>query len=209
MKVLLVNGSPKKNGCTNEALLEVERSLRDNGIDTEIYWLGNKAISGCLGCGKCFSSKRCIINDKVNEFLDKCGDADGFIFGSPVHYSGPSGFIQPFMDRVFYGKANLFKGKLAACVTSCRRAGGLSTFDRLNKYFMYSCMPVVSSNYWNGVFGATPEEVRNDKEGMQTMRILGNNMAWLLKCIEMGKNNGIEFPKNEKKIMSSFHREDN
>lgn len=207
MKVLLVNGSPNKSGCTNEALIEVAKALQENGIDTEIYWIGNRPISGCLGCGACFESKRCVIKDKVNEFLDKCCEADGFIFGSPVHFAGPSGFIQPFMDRVFYGKASLFKGKPAACIISCRRAGGLSTFDRLNKYFMYSCMPVVSSNYWNGVYGALPEQVKDDKEGLQTMQVLGNNMAWLLKCIELGKNNGVCFPKIEKKIMTSFYKE--
>lgn len=199
MKVLLVNGSPNKDGCTNEALKEVACQLEKNGIDTEIFWIGNKAISGCLGCLKCLQSKRCIINDRVNDFLEKVSSADGFVFGSPVHYAGPSGFIEGFMDRIFYGKGNLFKGKPAACITSCRRAGGLSTFDRLNKYFTYSCMPIVSSNYWNGVFGATKEEVRKDVEGMQTMRILGNNMAWLLKCIEAGREKGIDFPQNEKK----------
>ncbi len=206
MKVLLINGSPNKDGCTNEALLEIETTLKNNKIDTEIFWIGNKPLSGCLGCSKCFKSKRCIINDKVNEFLEKAELADGFIFGSPVHYAGPSSFLTSFMDRAFYGKPNIFKGKPAACVTSCRRAGGLSTFDRLNKYFTYSCMPIISSNYWNGVFGSTKEEVRKDEEGMQTMRILANNMAWLLKCIELGKENGIIFPNPEKKVFTNFHK---
>ena len=206
MKVLLVNGSPNKNDCTNEALLEIEKTLKENNIDTEIYWIGNKTLSGCLGCGKCFETKRCIIKDQVNDFLEKAENCDGFIFGTPVHFAGPSGFIMSFMDRVFYGKANIFKGKPAACITSCRRAGGLPAFDRLNKYFTYSCMPIVSSNYWNGVYGATKEEVRQDEEGLQTMRTLGNNMAWLLKCIELGKENGINFPEMEKKVLTSFWR---
>ena len=204
MKVLLVNGSPNKNGCTNEALLEIDKVLKENNIDTEIYWIGNKPLSGCLGCGKCFETKRCIIKDQVNDFLEKAESCDGFIFGTPVHFAGPSGFIMSFMDRVFYGKANIFKGKPTACITSCRRAGGLPAFDRLNKYFTYSCMPIVSSNYWNGVYGATKEEVRQDEEGLQTMRTLGNNMAWLLKCIELGKENGINFPEMEKKVLTSF-----
>lgn len=206
MKVLLVNGSPHKNGCTNEALLEIKNTLEENGIDAEIFWIGTKPLSGCLGCGSCFESKRCIIDDKVNEFLDKAVLADGFIFGSPVHYAGASGAIVSFMDRVFYGKPNVFKGKPAACITSCRRAGGTSTFDILNKYFAYSCMPIVTSNYWNGVFGSTPEEVRKDEEGMQTMRILANNMAWMLKCIDAGKKAGVEFPKTEKKVFTNFIR---
>lgn len=206
MKVLLVNGSPHKNGCTNEALLEIKKTLEDNGIEGEIFWIGTKPLSGCLGCGACFESKKCIIDDKVNEFLDKAKDADGFVFGSPVHYAGASGAITSFMDRAFYGKPNVYKGKPACAITSCRRAGGTSTFDILNKYFAYSCMPIVTSNYWNGVFGSTPEEVREDKEGMQTMRILANNMAWLLKCIEAGKNVGVEFPKTEKKVFTNFYK---
>ena len=137
MKVLLVNGSPHKDGCTNEALLEIKKTLEENGIDSEIFWIGIKPLSGCTGCGQCFQSKRCIYNDVVNEFLDKCETADGFIFGAPVHYASVNGAMISFMDRVFYGKPNLFKGKPAACIVSCRRAGGLSTFDRLNKYFMY------------------------------------------------------------------------
>lgn len=205
MKVLLVNGSPNKLGCTNEALKEVEKSLKENGIETEIFWVGNKPIRGCIGCEQCLKTKKCVFDDVVNEFVEKAKAADGFIFGTPVHYAGPSGFISSFMDRAFYGKPNIYKGKPAACITSCRRAGGIGAFDRLNKYFTYSCMPIVSSNYWNGVFGATPEEVRKDEEGMQTMRILGNNMAWLLKCIELGRENGVEFPNTEKKIMTSFH----
>lgn len=204
MKVLLINGSPNKNGCTNEALKEVEKTLKEQEIETEIFWIGNKPISGCLGCGKCLKSKKCIINDIVNKFIDKAKSVDGFIFGTPVHYAGPSGFITSFMDRAFYGKPDLYKGKPAACITSCRRAGGVCAFDRLNKYFTYSCMPIVSGNYWNGVFGTNKKEVHKDIEGMQTMRILGNNIAWLLKCIEAGKKQEIYFPKLEKKEFTNF-----
>lgn len=208
MKVLLVNGSPKKNGCTNEALKEVEKTLQENGIETEIFWIGSKPISGCLGCGNCVKNKtnKCVMNDVVNEFIEKSKEVDGFVFGTPVHYAGPSGAISSFMDRAFYGKPTLYKGKAVACITSCRRAGGIGAFDRLNKYFTYSSMVLVTSNYWNGVFGSTPEEVRKDEEGLQTMRILGNNMAWILKCIEIGRNNGIEFPKLEKKVFTNFIR---
>lgn len=206
MKVLLVNGSPHKNGCTNEALKEVEKQLIENGIETEMFWIGTKPISGCLGCGSCKETGKCVIDDVVNDFIEKAKEVDGFVFGTPVHYAGVSGAISSFMDRAFYGKPMLYKGKAVAAITSCRRAGGIGAFDRLNKYFTYSSMVLVTSNYWNGVFGSTKEEVRQDEEGMQTMRILGNNMAWILKCIELGKQNGIEFPKMEKKVFTNFIR---
>ena len=206
MKVLLVNGSPHANGCTYTALCEVAAALENQGIETEIFQVGTKPISGCLGCAACIKTGKCIIDDVVNEFVEKAKEADGFVFGAPVHYASVNGSMVSFMDRVFYGKPNLFKGKPAASIVSCRRAGGTSTFDVLNKYFAYSCMPIVTSNYWNGVFGSTKEEVRQDLEGMQTMRILANNMSWMLKCIEAGKNNGIEFPKTEKKMFTNFIR---
>lgn len=206
MKVLLVNGSPHKDGATNLALEEVSKALNKNGIETEIFWIGNKAISGCIGCGACFKTKRCFINDKVNEFVEKAEDADGFIFGSPVHYAGPSGFIKSFMDRCFYGKSYAFLYKPAASIVSCRRGGASTTFDDLNKYFTISNMIVVGSQYWNQIHGNNKEEALKDEEGLQTMRTLGNNMAWILKSIECGKNNGIEKPVKEKRISTNFIR---
>lgn len=206
MKVLLVNGSPHKDGSTNLALEEVSKTLNKNGIDTEIFWIGNKAISGCIGCGACFKTKRCFINDKVNEFVEKAEEADGFIFGSPVHYAGPSGFIKSFMDRCFYGKSYAFEYKPAASIVSCRRGGAATAFDDLNKYFTISNMIVVGSQYWNQIHGNNKEEALKDEEGLQTMRTLGNNMAWILKCIESGKKNGIEKPVKEKRISTNFIR---
>ena len=206
MKVILVNGSPKEKGCTYTALKEVEKTLNINGIETEIFWIGNKPVSGCLGCGNCSKTGRCFIADKVNEFLEKVAGTDGFVFGSPVHFSASSGSLSSFMDRVFYGRGKLFANKPATAVVSCRRGGATAALDEINKYFSISNMPIVSSQYWNMVHGNTPEEVQKDEEGMQTMRTLGNNMAWLLKSIEIGKNNGLEEPKNEKIIRTNFIR---
>lgn len=206
MKVLLVNGSGHEMGCTYTALTEIAETLNKNNIETEIFWIGSKPLSGCIGCGSCIATGRCFIDDVVNEFLDKAESADGFIFGTPVHFASPSGMITSFMDRVFYGKGKLFKNKPAAGIVSCRRGGGTATFDVLNKYFSISCMPIVTSQYWNMVHGNTKEEVKQDLEGMQTMRTLANNMAWMLKCIDAGKNNGVEFPKMEKVIRTNFIR---
>lgn len=206
MKVILVNGGPHKDGCTNRALEEVEKTLNVNGIETEIFWLGNKAISGCLGCGGCNNTGRCVIDDKVNEFIEKVKEADGFVFGSPVHFAAISGSLSSFMDRVFYGRGNLFANKVAAGVVSCRRGGATAAFDEINKYFFISNMIVVGSSYWNMVHGNTKEQVEKDEEGLQTMRMLGNNMAWILKLIEAGKNAGIELPKKEKSIKTNFIR---
>ena len=206
MKVILVNGGPHKDGCTNRTLEEVEKTLNVNGIETEIFWLGNKAISGCLGCGGCNNTGRCVIDDKVNEFIEKVKEADGFVFGSPVHFAAISGSLSSFMDRVFYGRGNLFANKVAAGVVSCRRGGATAAFDEINKYFFISNMIVVGSSYWNMVHGNTKEQVEKDEEGLQTMRMLGNNMAWILKLIEAGKNAGIELPKKEKSIKTNFIR---
>ncbi|HEY8422209.1 MAG TPA: flavodoxin family protein [Thermoclostridium sp.] len=206
MKVILVNGSPNAKGCTYTALNEVAKTLQKNGIETEIFQLGTKPISGCLACGKCFKTGKCVIDDCVNEFLDKVPEADGFVFGSPVHYAAASGQLTSFLHRVFYGKGGIFKGKVGAAVVSCRRGGAATAFDQINKYFTISGMPVVSSQYWNQVHGSTPEEVLQDGEGMQTMRTLGNNMAWLLKCIEAGREKGILVPEGEKPIRTDFIR---
>lgn len=206
MKVLLVNGSPHAKGCTYRALEEVAKVLENNEIETEIFQVGNKPVAGCIGCGACFESGKCFQNDVVNTFVEQAKEADGFIFGSPVHYASASGAITSFMDRVFYGKSSIFAGKPAASVVSCRRGGATATFDQLNKYYTINSMPVVSSQYWNMVHGNTKEEVEQDLEGLQTMRTLGNNMAWLLQCIAAGREKGIEFPQREPAIKTNYIR---
>lgn len=206
MKVLLVNGSPHANGCTYTALCEVAGALEAQGIETEIFQVGTKSISGCLGCAACIKTGKCVIDDVVNEFVEKAKEADGFVFGSPVHFASASGALTSFMDRAFYGKGAVFANKPAAAIMSCRRGGATATLDQLIKYFTISNMPVVSSQYWNMVHGNTPDEVRQDLEGMQTMRTLGVNMAWLLKCIEAGKAAGIELPLREAKVATNFIR---
>ncbi len=206
MKVILVNGSPHPKGCTYTALKEVKSTLEKNGIETEEFWIGSTPTAGCIGCGKCLETGRCFLNDKVNEFLEKVPNADGFVFGTPVHFASGSGMITSFMDRIFYGRRNLFKNKVAAGVVSCRRGGATSTFDQINKYFAMNNMPIITSQYWNMVHGSKPEDVLQDEEGMQTMRTLANNMAWILKCIEAGKKAGIKEPENEKIISTNFIR---
>ena len=211
MKVLLVNGGPHKEGCVYTALSEVAKTLNEEGIETEIFWVGNKPIAGCIACKSCAKNGKCVFDDTVNEFVEKAKDADGFIFGSPVHYAAATGAITSFMDRVFYsasqaGKEDRFLFKPAAAVISARRAGTTATYDQLNKYFGINQMPIISSRYWNMVHGSTPDDVRKDEEGMQIMRILGRNMAYYLKCIEAGKEKGIELPKQEKINFTSFIR---
>ena len=204
MRVILVNGSPHQKGCTYTALREIEKVLNNNEIETEIFWLGAKPIAGCIGCGNCLKSGKCFMDDKVNEFLEKVPKTDGFVFGTPVHFAATSGMLSSFMDRVFYGRRNLFSNKLGAGIVSCRRGGASTAFDEINKYFGISNMPIVSSQYWNMVHGNKPEEVLKDEEGIQTMRTLGNNMAWLLKSIEAGRKAGIKLPKNEPIISTNF-----
>ena len=206
MKVILVNGSPHEKGCTYTALCEVEKALKNNGIDTEIFWVGNRPILGCIGCGACRKLGKCFTEDTVNEFTEKARSADGFIFGSPVHYASASGAITSFMDRAFYSCGGFLQNKPAANIVSCRRGGASAAFDQLNKYFTINNMPVVSSQYWNQVHGNSPMEVRQDEEGLQTMRTLGNNMAWLLKCIEAGRAAGIDPPGREELIRTNFIR---
>lgn len=206
MKVILVNGSPHQRGCTYTALMEVKKSLEKNGIETEDFWIGNKPTAGCIGCGSCLETGRCFVDDKVNQFLEKVPSADGFIFGTPVHFASGSGMITSFMDRVFYGRRSLFKNKVASGVVSCRRGGATSTFDQINKYFAMNNMPIITSQYWNMVHGSKPEDVLKDEEGLQTMRTLGNNMAWILKCIDAGRSAGVSEPENEKVVMTNFIR---
>ena len=205
MKVLLVNGSSRKNGCTNVALNEVARALNEQQIDTEIIFIGNQPLSDCLACGRCRELGRCVIDDCVNEFVEKARQADGFVFGSPVYYAHPSGRLLSFMDRAFYSCKGEFAFKPAAAVLSARRAGTTASFDVINKYFTICSMPIVSSTYWNHVYGARAEDVQQDKEGLMTMYNIGKNMAWLLKCIELGKANGLPHPENEK-LLTNFVR---
>ena len=208
MKVLLVNGGPHREGCTFTALSEVAATLNAEGVETEIIWLGNQPVAGCIACGSCAATGRCFRSDCVNEFIEKAAAADGFVFGSPVHYAGPTGAVTSFMDRAFYAgnNARVFANKPAAAVVSCRRAGNTATFDQLNKYFTISCMPVVSSQYWNMIHGNTPEQARQALEGLQTMRTLGRNMAWMLRCIEAGRRAGIEPPVREEPVRTNFIR---
>ena len=206
MKVLLVNGSPHAKGCTYTALSEVAASLEKEGIETEIFQVGTKPVSGCLGCGGCLKTGRCVIADTVNEFLEKAEQADGFVFGSPVHFASASGMLTSGMGRAFYGRGNLCSYKPAGAGMSCRRGGATATFEQINKYFTISNMPIVGSQYWNMVHGNTPDEVKQDLEGMQTMRTLGLNMAWLLKSIQAGREAGLELPQREPKVATNFIR---
>lgn len=204
MKALLINGSPNEHGCTYTALHEIEKTLNKHSIETEILYLGKKPIAGCIACGKCGETGKCIWNDEVNVVLEKLNSIDAIIVGSPVYYAGPSGQLTAFLDRLFYTGGAKMAGKLGASVVSCRRGGATATFDRLNKYFTISNMPIVSSQYWNQVHGFTPEDVMKDKEGLQTMRTLGENMVWLLNSIEAGKKAGVQKPVYEKKTMTNF-----
>lgn len=197
MKVLLINGSPNKEGSTNEALKIVASSLNEEGIDCEIVWLGNSSINDCIACRKCSELNKCVFDDVVNEVAVKCYEADGFIFGSPVYFAHPSGRILSFLDRIFYSHRKAFSYKPAASITVARRAGTTSTFDVLNKYASISSMPIISSSYWNMAFGAKKEDIHQDLEGIDTLINIGKNMAWILKCIELGKENGIEHPINK------------
>ena len=201
MKVLLVNGSPHAHGCTYRALAEIEKMLREEGIETEIVQLGADPIRGCTGCGACSAMKqdRCVHDDDaVNRVLEKCADADGFVFGSPVHYAGACGEIICLMDRMFYAGSRLMRGKPAAAIVSARRAGTTAAIDQLNKYFTISGMPIVPSQYWPMVHGSTPEDVEKDEEGLQIMRQLARNMAFMVKSFALAREHGILPPAQER-----------
>jgi multimeric flavodoxin WrbA len=210
MRVLLVNGSPHVQGCTYTALEEVAKTLGEAGVETVIFQIGKEPISGCTACRSCQETGRCNIPDRVNEFLDAAEKADGFVFGSPVHYAAACGAITSFMDRAFFAGARAagrpFHLKPAAAVASARRAGTTATLDQLHKYFAISQMPVISSRYWNMVHGSRPEDVRKDLEGLQIMRVLGRNMAWFLKCKEAGIRAGVPFPEREEPVATNFIR---
>jgi len=208
MKVLLVNGSPHERGCTYTALEEVANTLRKDGIESEIFWIGTKPISGCIACMACKSTGKCVFDDKVNEFVAKAKEADGFVFGSPVYYASANGSLMSFMDRAFYsgGASGCFYLKPAAAVASARRAGTTATLDEINKYFQISEMPIISSNYWNMVHGGCAEDVKKDEEGLQVMRTLAHNMAWFIKMKEAAGKSGVEMPVREQRIFTNFIR---
>ncbi len=206
MKVLMLNGSPKPNGNTAAALNEVGMQLQKEGIGYEIVNIGGKPVRDCIGCGQC-SEKGCVFTDDgVNEFIAKAEEADGFVFGTPVYYAHPSGRIISFLDRAFYSGGRAFRFKPGASVTVARRGGNSASFDCLNKYFGISGMPVAGSTYWNMVHGCVPGEAALDEEGMQTMRNLARNLAWMMKCFEAGKNAGISLPENETGSRTNFVR---
>ncbi len=204
MKVALINGSPRSKSCTRVGLEEVAKTLNANGIETEIIALGPNKMTGCIACLKCKETGKCVFNDYVNEFGNRIDEFDGFVFGSPVHYASIASTMKNFMDRLFYSQGKKMEHKPAAGVASSRRAGELTAFDQINKYFAVHSMPIVSSQYWNNIHGSSPEDVYNDLEGMQTMRTLGQNMAWLLKCIDAGKKQGITYPTREEQVRTNF-----
>ena len=211
MKVLLFNGSPHREGCTYTALCEIAKTLKEEGVDSEIYQIGVEPISACRACYACGKLGKCVINDKVNDFINYAEGFDGFVFGSPVHYASACGGATAFLDRAFFaaakaGKGHIFHHKPGCAIASARRAGTTATLDQLNKYFTITQMPIISGRYWNMVHGATAEEVKRDLEGMQNMRILARNMAWHLKCLQAAKNAGIEPPEPEETVFTNFIR---
>ena len=203
MNVLLINGSPNANGCTYTALSEVEKTLNGQGIKTEFFHVGNKNIRGCIGCGKCKTKGKCVFDDLVNEVAPKFEQADGIVLGSPVYYASANGTLVSFLDRLFYSVPFDKSMKVGAAVVSARRGGCSATFDEINKYFTISGMPIASSQYWNSVHGYTPDDVQKDREGLQTMRTLGKNMAFLIKSISLGKEK-FGLPKKETWIATNF-----
>jgi len=210
MKVLLVNGSPKKEGTTNAALTHAAKSLENEGVCAEIFWIGNQ-VAGCMACGGCREAKKCVIDDVVNEFNQKALEADGFVFASPVHFAGASGNVTSFLDRAFYsenygsGRAS-YRLKPAAVVAIARRAGTTATLDQLVKYPTIAEMPVISASYWNIAFGAKAADIEQDAEGIHTMQVLGKNMAYFIKCIKAGEKSGVQAPEKTKKPFTNFVR---
>ena len=206
MKALLVNGSPRPNGCTFTALTELRNTLESEGIEVELIHVGNKNIRGCIACRKCASTGKCVFDDIVNEVAPMLAAADAFVIGAPVYFSSPAGGAISFMDRLFFSTLHTDKTmKVGAAVVTCRRGGNTASFDVLNKYFTMTGMPVASSQYWNMVYGGSAEEVRQDAEGLQTMRTLGRNMAFMMKSIQLGKEQ-FGLPQKEQPTFTNFHR---
>ena len=207
MNVLLINGSPNKKGCTFTALSEIAKELEKEGIQCSFFHVGKKPIRGCTACWKCEEKRYCVFeDDKVNECIDLIKAADGVIIGTPVYYASPNGALLALLDRVFFASGEKFAYKIGASIVNCRRSGSATAFDVLNKYFTISNMPIVSSQYWNGTHGSEPEEVMQNLEGLQVMRVLGKNMAWLLKCLDYAKGK-IPLPEREaKRYWTNFIR---
>lgn len=205
MKVMLLNGSSYPDGCTALALRQAAKAIEEEGIETETIFLGNAPMADCIACGHCRKTGQCVFDDIVNEIARKAKDCDGFIFGSPVYYAHPSARLLTVLDRVFYSAGKNFACKPGAAVLSARRAGTTASFDVINKYFTINRMPVVSSTYWNNIHGNAAEEAAQDAEGLQTMTNLGKNMAWLIKCIDLARKQGLEPPENPK-VATNFIR---
>lgn len=206
MKVLMLNGSANAKGNTYTALEEIGKQLEKEGVDYEIFQIGADPVRDCIGCGQCTESGCIFTEDRVNDFIAKAKEADGFVFGTPVYYAHPSGRIQAFLDRVFYSSGRAFSFKPGASVAVARRGGTTASFDVLNKYFGISQMSVVGSTYWNNVHGAAQGEAAQDAEGLQTMRNLARNMAWMLKCLETGKEAGVALPETERTYKTNYIR---
>lgn len=209
MKVLLFNGSPHKDGCTYTALSEIQKTLLEENVQSEIYHIGTKGVEPCMACRACAKLGKCVIDDKVNDFLDYAKGFDAFVFGSPVYYAALASGIVSFLNRAFFaafmsGRGDIFTLKPAAAIVNARRAGTTAALDQLNKYFTISQMPIISGRYWNMTHGHTPEDVIQDIEGMQNLRFLARNMAYYLKCLEAGKKAGIQQPKQEEVIYTNF-----
>ena len=202
-RVILLNGSPHANGCTATALNEMIKVFQEEGIETELIHVGNKSIRGCISCNRCSETGKCVFDDLVNEVAPKFAEADGLVVGSPVYYAGPNGTILSFMDRLFYSTSFSKQMKVGAAVVSCRRGGNTATYDVLNKYFTISSMPVASSTYWNQVHGFTAEDAKKDLEGLQTMRNLARNMAFMIKAFADAKQK-YGYPEMEKSYFTSF-----
>lgn len=201
-----MNGSPHQHGCTDRALREVASALEQGGIETELFWIGNRPIGGCIGCKACRTLGKCAFDGIVNEFAEKLDSADGFVFGSPVHYAAASGNMTSFLDRLFYSASEKMRGKPAAVVVSARRGGTTAAYEQLLKYPGITQMPIISSCYWNMVHGQTPNEVEQDEEGLRTMRVLGHNMAYFLHCLAAGRAAGIPLPPEEPPARTNFIR---
>ncbi|MBR5445232.1 MAG: flavodoxin family protein [Clostridia bacterium] len=206
MKVLLINGSPHETGCTYTALSEVAHTLEEAGVETKILSIGKEDIRGCTACGGCRNGNGCVFGGIVNVIAEEAKTADGFVFGSPVYYASPNGSLMTLMDRLFFSASAHLRHKPAAAVVSARRAGTTTALHDIENYFTITEMPIVASSYWNMVHGTSAEQVAEDGEGLQVMRNLGRNMAWLLSCIEAGKNAGIQKPENEYGIRTNFIR---
>ena len=208
MKILLVNGSPHEHGCTRAALDEIAKELSAQGVESSIFWIGTEPLAGCIGCGACRKegADGCFRKDRVNDFTAIAAEADGFVFGTPVHWAFASGAITSFMDRVFFSAGGRLRGKPAACIASARRAGTTAALDQLNKYFYICGLPIAPSQYWAMVHGSKPEDVAKDLEGLQIMRSLARNIAWMAKCFAAGKASGIDMPAPEPAVRTNFIR---